>query len=347
MLRLYQLVTDHWLLVPGKNLPHPKYQKIPYLIYSYLTHLDRRILGLKILSCLGAIAIWWWGCQGAIAERLSDADLAEVKATSAVGVKPAVPTAGLTPTTTYRQGRGSANSTSAPTERLRHRIERYPDWHQPQFKQHQGELTYPEWFEGRWVATSTLLEQIAPLAPALMTPGFDGNRKYIERPIEFTVQFIPNDANLVPKVSLFSLPQLKTRSSKPQIVADRSFNGFNIAAAYLGAANVKSVKVDPHNPTKQITQLTQDRQLVSFVTGFDRELPNPNHFLGAEISQQVFRGNTTIYHFSPLPTPKITATQISAIYLSPQDPDYFRARDLPVALYKYKLDLVRDRKIEI
>ena len=298
---------------------------------------------MKILSCLGAIAIWWWGCQGAIAERLSDAAyLVEVKAT---------------PTTTYRQGRGSANSTSAPTERLRHRIERYPDWHQPQFKQHQGELTYPEWFEGRWVATSTLLEQIAPLAPALMTPGFDGNRKYIERPIEFTVQFIPNDANLVPKVSLFSLPQLKTRSSKPQIVADRSFNGFNIAAAYLGAANVKSVKVDPHNPTKQITQLTQDRQLVSFVTGFDRELPNPNHFLGAEISQQVFRGNTTIYlntvetitsyHFSPLPTPKITATQISAIYLSPQDPDYFRARDLPVALYKYKLDLVRDRKIEI
>jgi hypothetical protein len=334
VLRLYQLVTDRWLLVPGKNLPHPKYQKIPYLIYSYLTHLDRRILGLKILSCLGAIAIWWWGCQGAIAERLSDAYLAEVKAT---------------PTTTL--------STSAPTARLRHRIERYPDWHQPQFKQHQGELTYPEWFEGRWVATSTLLEQIAPLAPALMTPGFDGNRKYIERPIEFTVQFIPNDANLVPKVSLFSLPQLKTRTSKPQIVADRSFNGFNIAAAYLGAANVKSVKVDPHNPTKQITQLTQDRQLVSFVTGFDRELPNPNHFLGAEISQQVFRGNTTIYlntvetitsyHFSPLPTPKITATQISAIYLSPQDPDYFRARDLPVALYKYKLDLVRDRKIEI
>jgi Phosphotransferase enzyme family len=48
---------------------------------------------------------------------------AEAKATSAVGVKPAVGTAEATPTTTYRQGRGSANSTSAPTERLSQRID--------------------------------------------------------------------------------------------------------------------------------------------------------------------------------------------------------------------------------
>jgi hypothetical protein len=283
-----------------------------------------QILGLKILSCLGAIAIWCWACQGAIAGGLSDSPFAEAKA--------------------------------APTEGLRQRITQYPDWHQPQFEQHQGELTYPEWFQGRWVATSTLLEQLAPLAPALMTPGFEGNRQYINRPIEFTVQFIPNDANLAPKVSLLNLPQLNAGRSKPQIVADRSFNGLNIAAAYLGTTNVKSVKVDPQNPTRQITQLTHDRQLVSFVTGFDRELPNPNNFIAAEISQQVFRGSATIYlntvetttsyHFSPLPTPKITATQISAIYLSPQDPDYFRARDLPVALYKYKLDLAQDQEVK-
>jgi hypothetical protein len=48
---------------------------------------------------------------------------------------------------------------------LSDRISHYPDWHQTQFAQRQGELTYPKWFEGSWVATSTLLEQIAPLAP--------------------------------------------------------------------------------------------------------------------------------------------------------------------------------------
>ncbi len=269
-----------------------------------------QISELKILvSCLGAIVIWCWSSQGAIAGGLSN------------------------------------------------RIAKYPDWHQSPFDRHQGELTYPEWFRGQWLATSTLVEQIAPLAPALTTPGFEGNRQYLDRPIEFMVKFIPNDANLAPKVSPLQLPQVQAGRSKAQIVADRAFNGLNIATAYLGTTNVKSVKVDPQHPTRQITQLTHDRQLVSFVTGFDRDLPKPNRFLAAEISQQVFRGDTTIYldivetttsyHFSPLPTPKITATQISAIYLSPQDPDYFRARYLPVALYKYQLNLVPDRELKI
>ena len=31
------------------------------------------------------------------------------------------------------------------------------------------------------------------------------------------------------------------------------------------------------------------------------------------------------------------ADQITAIYLSPQDPDYFKAKDKPVALYRYQL----------
>jgi hypothetical protein len=89
------------------------------------------------------------------------------------------------------------------------------------------------------------------------------------------------------------------------------------------------------------------------VTGFEAELVGSQHFLAIEISQQIFRGDsniylntvetTTSYQFAATPTPKITATQISAIYLSPQDPDYFRAldpRNRPVALYKYRLDLV-------
>jgi hypothetical protein len=262
-----------------------------------------------------AIAIWYWGAQTALAGDLSD------------------------------------------------RIDRYPNWNaQPKVALHEGELSYPEWFRGRWVATSTLLEQTAPLAPEIVTPGFESNRQYIDKPIEFTVQFIPTEPTQKLKSLLLNLPRLKSNLPAPKIVADRAFNGLNIATAYLGAANVISVKIDPQNPTKQLTQLTQDRQLEAFVTGFDVEVPNPvgtappleNRFISTEVSQQVFRTTATIYlntvetttsyQFSATPTPKITATQISAIYLSPQDPDYFRTigkqGKRPVALYKYRLDLV-------
>ena len=238
---------------------------------------------------------------------------------------------------------------------LSDRLARYPDWNaQSKVALHEGELSYPEWFRGRWMATSTLLEQVAPLAPEIVTPGFESNRQYIDKPIEFTVQFIQTAPKQNLKSSLLNLPRLKSNLPTPKIVADRAFNGLNIATAYLGAANVKSVKIDPQNPTKQITQLTQDRQLEAFVTGFDREVPHPNRFISTEISQQVFRTTATIYlntvetttsyQFSATPTPKITATQISAIYLSPQDPDYFRSLgkqgDRPVALYKYRLELI-------
>ena len=243
---------------------------------------------------------------------------------------------------------------------LSDRIDRYPNWdRQSQVSQHEGELTYPEWFRGRWLATSTLLEQIAPLAPEIVTPGFESNRQYINKPIEFTVQFVPTNPTNVQFAPL--IPRLKSSSPAPQIVADRAFNGLKIATAYLGAANVKSVKIDPQNPTKQITQLTQDRQLEAFVTGFDREIPTlvgvasplENRFISTELSQQVFRTTSTIYlntvetttsyQFSATPTPTISATQISAIYLSPQDPDYLRSISKlghPVALYKYRLELV-------
>jgi hypothetical protein len=192
-----------------------------------------------------------------------------------------------------------------------------------------------------------------------VTPGFESNRKYIDKPIEFIVQFVPTDPAKIVKVSPLDLPRIKSKLSEIQIVADRAFNGLNIATAYLGIANVKSVKIDPKNPTKQITQLTQDRQLETFVTGFDREMSKPDRFIATELSQQVFRTSSTIYlntvetttsyQFSATPTPKITATQISAIYLSPQDPDYFRTftrskmgklQNHPVALYKYHLNLV-------
>jgi uncharacterized protein (DUF1810 family) len=223
-------------------------------------------------------------------------------------------------------------SPSALAGKLSDRIDRFPNWHNPvKVSQHEGELTYPEWFQGRWVATSTLIEQI-----------------------EFTVQFMPTNPAKNTKFSPLNLPQLRSNLSSPKIVADRAFNGLNIATAYLGATNVMAVKIDPQNSTKQITQLTQDRELEAFVTGFDFEIAAPDQFVATELSQQIFRTSSTIYlntvetttsyQLIATPQPTITATQISAIYLSPQDPNYFRTisklQSRPVALYKYQLDLV-------
>jgi hypothetical protein len=252
-----------------------------------------------------------------------------------------------------------SSSQSALAGALSDRIDRFPNWNgAAQVTRHDGELNYPEWFRGQWLATSTLLEQVAPLAPDVVTPGFESNRQYIDKPIEFTVQFVPNHPGKNVKSSPLNLPRLKSNLPPPKIVADRAFNGLNIATAYLGAANVTSVKIDPQNSTKQITQLTQERELEAFVTGFDLETAAPDRFISTELSQQIFRTSSTIYlntvetttsyQFSPTPTPSITATQISAIYLSPQDPNYFRTisklQSRPVALYKYQLKLVPTAK---
>jgi hypothetical protein len=261
---------------------------------------------LKILSCFGAILVWLSSSELAMAATLSQ------------------------------------------------RIADFPHWQsQPQIGKLEGQLIYPEWFKGRWLATGTLIEQVAPLAPDLVTPGFDRNRSYLNRPIAFKVQFIPLELKFA-SLNLLNLPRRDRSIDRTQIVPDRAYNGYNISIAYLGADKVRSVKVDPQNSTKQITQLEGEGQLISIVTGFAKEQPNPNNFIATELSQQIFRSDaqiylntvetTTNYQFSPTPTPKILATQITAIYLSPKDPDYFRALNRPVALYKYQLELSGEDK---
>ena len=145
-------------------------------------------------------------------------------------------------------------------------------------------------------------------------------------------------------LSLDSLTQ-----STPKIIANREFNGYQIAEAYLGEDEILSVKVDPNNPNRQITFLPQNNQLISTVTNRESEIPTPDKFLTTEITQQVFQKplnlyinqveTTTEYHL--ISDNQIEANQVTAIYLSPEDPDYFKAINRPVALYKYQLKLSR------
>lgn len=230
---------------------------------------------------------------------------------------------------------------------LSDRLASFPNWtDKPPTQPVTGDLVYPDWMAGSWKMTSTLVDLSAPLAPEIETPGFAGNQALLNHPITCKVRFEPKMTSLTKSFLL------QPRLAQEQIVADRAFNGLHLAQAYLGEQTVKAVKVDPRNPNRQLTILQGDRQLESTVIGRALETPAENEFITTEIFQQVFRGiaqpylneveTTTAYHNlddKNLDNENlaIEGDQITAIYLSPQDPAYFKARNQPVALYRYRL----------
>jgi hypothetical protein len=220
------------------------------------------------------------------------------------------------------------NTSPAIATTLNKRIQQFPNWiDRPTTKPAKGDLFYPNWLEGKWQVTSTLIEQYAPLAPQITTPGYQENDQYLDRAIEFIVNF--------PK--------------QQYVISDRAYNGFNIAIAYLGKKAVISVKTDPKNPNRQITKLTENKQLISIVTDRASESIDDRQFIATEITQQIFKNAPEIYlntvetttSYRLIDSSKIIANQITAIYLSPKDPNYFKAGDRPVALYRYNLKLAK------
>ena len=243
---------------------------------------------------------------------------------------------------------------------LTDRIQQFPDWiNKPPIQLSEGDLNYPNWMQGTWEVTSTLVDLAAPLAPEIVTPGFENNRESLQKPVKFLVRFDYPRYLGKRKGLIFPLTSLK---AELPLVPDREFNGLSIASAYLGPTAVVSVKVDPEFPDRQITTFQGDRQLVSIVTGRNSETPSQDDFIATEIANQIFRGapqlyfniveTTTAYHRESLKNQdlkdqslknqslKIEADQITAVYLSPQDANYFKALDRPVALYRYHLELL-------
>jgi hypothetical protein len=227
---------------------------------------------------------------------------------------------------------------------LSERLANFPQWEKlSDVKAAKGDLAYPEWMAGDWQVTSTLVDLVAPLAPNIVTPGFASNRRQLNQPVSFLVRFIP-EKPAVSGVKILSQINKKT----PNLVADRAFNSLNLARAYLGDKAVLSVKVDPQSPNRQITLLRGERQLVSIVTARATETTPDGQFITTEIFQQLFKGgatpylnsveSTTAYHQLSTSSPRIEADQVTAVYLSPQDPDYFTADSRPVALYRYRLE---------
>jgi hypothetical protein len=224
---------------------------------------------------------------------------------------------------------------------LSERLANFPQWEKlTSVRPAIGDLLYPDWMMGSWQVKSTLVDLVAPLAPDIVTPGFEGNREYLNIPISFPVRFVREKA--VPRLKI--IPRTTFKSA---VVADRAFNGLNLARAYLGDS-VLSVKVDPDSPNRQITFLRGERQLVSIVAARATETTLDDKFMTTEVFQQVFKGggrayfniveSTTAYYQLEQFNPAIEAEQVTAVYLSPQDPKYFAAGSRPVGLYRYHLE---------
>ncbi|MEH2285331.1 MAG: DUF6816 family protein [Nostoc sp.] len=227
---------------------------------------------------------------------------------------------------------------------LSERLANFPQWEKlTSVQPASGDLVYPEWMAGYWKVTSTLVDLAAPLTPEIVTPGFEGNRRQLNQPVNFVVRFVKEQPSIA---GLKIFPQIGYKS--PILVADRAFNSLNLARAYLGDEAVLLVKVDPDSPNRQITFLRSSRQLVSIVTARATETTSDGKFITTEMFQQLFKGgsrpylnsveSTTAYHKLPTSNPVIEADQVTAVYLSPQDPDYFKAGSRPVALYRYRLE---------
>ncbi len=230
---------------------------------------------------------------------------------------------------------------------IRDRMDTFPNWEtKPTLSPSEGDLIYPTWFAGTWTLTSTLVEQLSPLAPDIMTPGFEDNRQFLNQPIQATVRFIA-DNTLERSRAALPLLSLPSRSlTTTRIISDRAFNGLNLARAYLGD-RVSRVWVDTRDPNRQITKFRDNRKLFSSVLGRAVEQADVEQIATTEMFDQFFQTAdkpiknqveiTTEYTHQPDGT--ITADQITAVYLMSPHPKAYLAGDRPVALYRYALTL--------
>jgi hypothetical protein len=183
-------------------------------------------------------------------------------------------------------------SGNASAGELSQRLSNFPQWEKlTSVQPASGDLAYPQWMAGYWRVKSTLIDLAAPLAPDIVTPGFEANRKQLNQPISFLVRFIPEK---LPVSKLKIIPRIDNKLTI--LIADREFNSFNLARAYLGDEAVLSVKVDPNSPNRQITLLRGERQLVSVVTARATETTSDGRFITTELFQQLFKGGSRPYY---------------------------------------------------
>ncbi len=239
---------------------------------------------------------------------------------------------------------GMSDTRVAQAGALQTRLDQFPDWRSPPtLPAAQGDLYYPDWLAGEWNVTSTLVDAVAPLEPELVTPGFESNRQQLGKAVTFPVRFKHSTAEVNPPQNL-----LPVKALPPQgIVADRVYNGTSLTEALMGKDVLQSIQLDTRFPNRQVAQFRNGQVLVTQISDRGTETNAAHTFISSELYQQEFRSATQIYlnqventigyRLISADPRRVEARQVTAIYLSPQDPNYFKARQQPVALYRYSM----------
>jgi hypothetical protein len=179
-------------------------------------------------------------------------------------------------------GSTAAASNNSAKLTLGDRLQQFPTWPAVTELRTRGELIYPQWLAGEWLVTSILKEQVAPLAPAIVSPGFERSRQDLDKPYRFRVRFGSSTTAVAPGI------EVRQERSKNAVTIDRAFNIEQIANAYLGANAVESVRAFQQPEIVQVTKLRNGTLLRAIVTGYRSESPTPNQFIATEIQQQIF-----------------------------------------------------------
>lgn len=233
---------------------------------------------------------------------------------------------------------------------LQTRLDQFPNWRsQPTLPAAQGDLYYPDWLAGEWKVTSTLVDVVSPLAPDLVTPGFKSNQRQLGKAVTFSVRFNLSTAEATPPASrLFPVGLLPSQGPPQGIVADRVYNSTSLTEALMGKDALQSIQIEMRSPNRQVATFRNGQELMTQISDRDTETTAEQDFISSELYQQEFHSatqiylnqveNTVAYHQISADPPRIEANQVTAIYLSPQDPDYFKAHQQPVALYRYHMN---------
>ena len=134
---------------------------------------------------------------------------------------------------------------------LSERVDQWPAWSLPgplKRPSSQGDLIYPDWFEGIWEVNSIDVDA-------------------------------PEDAPLIHQARF-------VRDRRGRLVGDRSFNAQAIGRALLGDQLLR-VEDDPDSANRQIATLKGDQSLETPVTGRRQESPNSDSFLADELVLQI------------------------------------------------------------
>ncbi|KAG7671449.1 hypothetical protein NADE_000913 [Nannochloris sp. 'desiccata'] len=229
-------------------------------------------------------------------------------------------------------------------------------------------IYYPRWLFGQWNVTSTFTSVATPLKKYVPegflqqanAPSEDGG---VGSTYNYALRFYSTLPDTFSNNARF---MLGLGYPEDAIIADKAFNTKQTSDAFLGYTGaVASVEFDPRDaPLRQTVELSRlgpdmvplpPRRIELYVNALKSEQPggvegDGKIFVTSELARQVLvavrdvqvTDYEVINEYRLIAPGKIEGRQRSLLYLTPQDPNYFRAGNKAVTMYDYAFTMTRE-----